>query len=70
MRTGAETLLEKHRMDAAARSRFISVIQTPYLPEDVTYPRRPYATATIAVLGVLLFLMLRILVHSVYERVA
>lgn len=70
MRTGAETLLEKHRMDAAARSRFISVIQTPYLPEDVTYPRRPYATATIAVLGVLLFLMLRVLVHSVYERVA
>ncbi len=70
MRTGAETLLEKHRMDAAARSRFISVIQTPYLPEDVAYPRRPYATATIAVLGILLFLMLRILVHSVYERVA
>jgi capsular polysaccharide transport system permease protein len=69
MRTSAETLLEKHRMDAAARSRFLSTIQHPYLPEDETYPRRPYATATIIGLGILLFLMLRVLVHSVYERV-
>ena len=69
MRTSAETLLEKHRMDAAARSRFLSIIQKPYLPEDVAYPRRPYATGTIIVLGVLLFLMLRVLAHSVYERV-
>lgn len=69
MRTGAETLLEKHRVDAAARSRFLSVIQHPYLPEDVSQPRREYATATIGVLGILLFLTLRVLVHSVYERI-
>lgn len=65
---GAASMLEKNRMDAAATSRFISIIQNPYLPEDVTYPRRPYATVTILVAGLLLFLMLRILVKSVYEH--
>lgn len=70
LRTGAETMLEKHRMDSAARSRFLSIIQKPYLPEDVGYPEREYATATIAVVSLLLFLLLRVLVHSVYERVA
>jgi capsular polysaccharide transport system permease protein len=69
MRTSAETLLEKHRMDAAARSRFLSIIQHPYLPENEAYPRRAYATVTIIGLGILLFLILRVLVHSVYERV-
>lgn len=70
LRTGAETMLEKHRMDSAARSRFLSIIQKPYLPEDVGYPERGYATVTIAVVSILLFLMLRVLVHSVYERVS
>lgn len=70
MRTAAETLLEKHRMDAAARSRFISIIQKPYLPEDVGYPRREYATGTILLLGILLFLILRVFAHSVYERIS
>lgn len=70
LRTGAETMLEKHRMDAAANTRFISIIQKPYKPEDVGYPQRPYATVTIIVLGILLFLLLRVFVHSVYERVA
>lgn len=70
LRTGAETMLEKHRMDAAANTRFISIIQKPYKPEDVGYPRREYATVTIIVMGILLFLLLRVFVHSVYQRVA
>lgn len=69
MRNGAETLLEKNRVDAVARSRFLSVIQRPYLPEDVGYPRREYATATIIGLGILLFLTLRVLAHSIRERI-
>jgi capsular polysaccharide transport system permease protein len=69
LRTGAETLLQKHRVDAAARSHFLSIIQRPFLPEDVGYPRRAYATVTILVLGLLLFLILRVLAHSIYERV-
>ena len=68
MRTSAETMLEKNRMDAVARSRFLSVIQKPYQPEDVGYPRREYATATLAALGVLLFMVLRVLVHSIMEK--
>lgn len=68
MRSGAITLLEKHRMEALAQSKFISIIQHPYLPESVGYPRRPYATITILVIGILLFLILRVLVHSIQEK--
>jgi capsular polysaccharide transport system permease protein len=68
LRTGAEMLLEKNRIDAVARSRFFSVIQTPYLPEDVALPRRTYSTITMIFLGVLCFLIMRALVHSVFER--
>ena len=68
LRTGAETMLEKNRVEASARSRFFSVIQTPYLPEDVGVPRRPYATVSILFLGILLFFILRALAHSVLER--
>ena len=61
-------LLEKNRTDAAARSRFFSVIQMPYLPEGVALPRRIYATITILFLGLLCFLILRALLFSVYDR--
>lgn len=69
MRTTAETLFEKHRVESSGQSRFISVIQHPIMPEAVGYPLRWYATATITGAGILLFLVLRVLVQSVYERV-
>lgn len=69
LHTGASTLLEKHRVDAMARSRFISVIQHPYLPEKAEYPKRPYATATILAIGLLVFLVLRVFVKSAVEKV-
>ena len=68
LRTGAEMLLEKNRIDAVARSRFFSVIQTPYLPEEVALPLRTYTTITMIFLGVLCFFIVRALVHSVHER--
>ena len=68
MRAGAITLLEKHRMEAMSQSKFISIIQHPYFPEDVGYPRRSYASVTILVIGILLFLILRVLVHSIQEK--
>lgn len=68
LRAGAEMMLEKNRVDASARSRFFTVIQTPYLPEDVAIPRRPYATFSILCLGIMLFLILRALSHSLFER--
>ena len=68
LRAGAEMLLENNRMEAASRSRFFSVIQTPYLPEDVALPRRTYATITMIFLGLLCFLIMRALVQSVYDR--
>lgn len=67
LRTGAEAMLERNRVEAASSTRFFSVIQKPFLPEDSSQPRRPYATATIAVLGILLFLTFRALTHSVFE---
>lgn len=67
LRTGAETMLERNRVEAISRSRFFSVIQKPYLPEDVAEPRRWYATISILVLGFLVFLIARALTHSVFE---
>ncbi len=68
LRTGAQSLLEKTRVESIAQSRFFSVIQPPYLPEDVAIPRREYATATILVLGILVFLIIRALTNSTLER--
>ncbi len=68
LRTGAEAMLEKNRSEAASRSRFFTVIQNPYLPEDVATPRRAYATTSILCLGIMLFLILRALTKSVFER--
>lgn len=68
VRAGTASLLEKNRMDAAAQSRFLSILQSPYLPEESAFPRRTYATCTMIVLGILLFITLRILILSVYER--
>ena len=69
LRTGAEMMLEKNRVEAVATSRFFTIIQRPYLPEDVGVPRRGYATATMIVLGIMIFLIVRALTHSIFERV-
>ncbi len=68
IRTSTELLLEKNRIDAASRSRFFSVIQSPYLPEGVALPSRTYTTITMIFLGFLCFLIMRALLISVYER--
>ncbi|NJM36998.1 MAG: hypothetical protein HC845_03490 [Akkermansiaceae bacterium] len=38
LRTSAELQLEKTQVDAIAQSRFFSIIQHPYLPEDIGIP--------------------------------
>lgn len=68
LRTGAELLLEQNRSEAASRSKFFSVIQEPFMPEDVALPRRGYASITILILGFLCFLILRALTNSIFER--
>ena len=68
LRGSALTMLEKNRIDAIAQSRFFSVIQNPFTPERVGKPDRKYATATILVIGLLLFVVLRSLAQSVMDR--
>ena len=68
LRTGAETMLEKNRVEAMSLSRFFSVVQTPYLPEDVSHPKRLYTTGAILVFAILLFIILKVLASSVLER--
>lgn len=67
--SGAELLLEKNRSEAITNSKFFTVIQTPFLPEDALFPRRAYSSITIVIIGVLIFIILRILVQSVVDRV-
>ena len=69
LRGSAESMLEKTRLTAIARSRFLTVIQTPYLPEDVGMPRRPYATVTLLVLGGLLFFVFRAVTRSIFSMI-
>ncbi|WP_411827571.1 hypothetical protein [Luteolibacter sp. AS25] len=65
---GSELLLEKNRNEAIANSKFFTVIQTPFLPEDAVLPKRMYMSVTILVIGILVFIILRILMQSVLER--
>ncbi|MES2438359.1 MAG: hypothetical protein V4584_04810 [Verrucomicrobiota bacterium] len=69
LRGAAESMLEKTRLNAIARSRFLTVIQNPYLPEDVGMPRRPYATVTLLVLGGLLFFIFRAITKSIFSMI-
>jgi len=69
MRTAAETLLENHRVAALAQSRFISIIQNPYVPEDYTYPKRHYSSISIVVLALLLFSIIRVIYQAISEKV-
>jgi capsular polysaccharide transport system permease protein len=68
IRTGAELMLEKNRTEAAATSRFISIIQKPYLPEDVALPLRLYSSITIIIIAALVFYILKALFGSIFER--
>jgi len=68
LRNGAQALMEKTRVDSVATSRFFSVIQKPFLPEDVAAPRRWYSSVTIFIMGMLVFFILRGLARSAMER--
>lgn len=68
LRSGAEILLEKNRTDAIARSRFFTVIQHPFMPEEAAIPRRPYVTVTLIVLGLFAFWILSAISRSLFER--
>ncbi len=68
LKKGAEILLEKARADAASNTRFFSVIQSPYLPEEETYPRRWYLLLSACVVVMLSLIMIQALFKSVYDR--
>lgn len=68
LRTSAEVLFEQKRIEAAANTRFFSVVQTPYLPEEEAFPQRKYASGVILVLGGLGYLVLRAIVRSILDR--
>ncbi len=66
--SGAELILEKNRSDAISTTKFFTVVQTPFLPEYSTLPRRGYLTITLLVIGLLGFFVIRILIESILER--
>lgn len=68
LQTSAEVLFEQKRIEAIANSRFFSVVQNPYLPEEEAFPQRKYATGVILVLGSLGYLILRAVVRSILDR--
>lgn len=56
------------RIDSIAKSRFFSRVQEPYLPEEPLQPRRIYLSFTVAILGLLLFSILRIILKSILSH--
>lgn len=68
LRNNAKLTLEKNRALGTQHSRFFILFQKPYTPEKEGQPRRPYATITIFVLGSLIFLILRALAFTFFER--
>jgi capsular polysaccharide transport system permease protein len=69
LRSGAELILEKTRAEAIATSRFFSVIQNPYLPDDSTHPRRWYLSLTLAAAMLLALFIIQALIASLRDRV-
>lgn len=65
---GAELSIEQNRSDAIANSKFFTVIQNPYLPEDAEEPRRLYLSITLGAIGILAYVILLILAKSIIER--
>ena len=68
LRNEAEMTLERNRTMGNQHSRFFILFQEPFRPEKHGLPRRPYATITIFVLGSLVFLILRALTFTLFER--
>jgi capsular polysaccharide transport system permease protein len=69
VRNEAQSSLERNRVEAIADSRYLTVIQQPYLPEDVGLPLRPYATVTMIILGLLMFLIFRAITKAIFSMV-
>jgi capsular polysaccharide transport system permease protein len=69
LRTSAESLLERNRVEAISNSRFLTVIQHPFYPEDIGLPRRPYATVTLLTLGLLMFMIFRAITKAIFSMI-
>lgn len=69
LRKGAELILEKTRAEAITTSRFFSVIQSPYLLDDETHPRRLYLSITSVAVILLVMYLIRAIRASIFDRV-
>lgn len=67
--TSTLALFEKNRLESSTRSRFVSVIQHPFLPEDPSFPKHTYASISLFVVGLLVFMILRVFIHSIMEKI-
>lgn len=68
LREGAEIQLEQTRAEGISKSRFFSLIQKPFLPEEHTNPRRIYWSITCSVCIILVFYLIRTVGLSVFDR--
>ena len=69
LREGAEIQLEQTRAEGITKSRFFSLIQKPYLPDEYSNPRRIYWSITCSVCLILIFYLIRSIGLSIFDRV-
>lgn len=68
LKKGAEILLESSRAEAVNNTRFFSVIQNPYLPEEEANPRRWYLLISIIILTSIILGMINAILKSFANR--
>jgi capsular polysaccharide transport system permease protein len=68
IRNNAEITVEENRAMRNQHTRFFILFQEPFRPEKHGMPLRAYATVTILVVGFLLFLVIRTLLLTLFER--
>jgi len=65
---GAELMLETARTEAARNTRFFTIVQTPFLPEEDAYPRRWYLLISTVICSLLVFVTMQSLSKAIFKR--
>jgi len=63
-----DLLREKTRVETLSKSRFFSVIQNPYTPEEHAHPKRVYLTITILLCAFVIYYILKSILTSIFDR--
>jgi capsular polysaccharide transport system permease protein len=65
--TSSLVSLEKSRIEAYRKLQYLVTVEAPTLPEDESYPDRFYNIALFAIVGLMIFGIMRIVLATIRE---